>query len=122
LALVLGLRLTAAFCAGRPTPKSSRRTLKKIKETGRSPSAPRLVDSIFLSRRQPEADRLCDDICYRIVDAVKKELKLDKLWSNSNPVTSSTAFHCWPTAPSIFECGSTTNNADRQKQVCLPSF
>jgi glutamate/aspartate transport system substrate-binding protein len=57
------------------------------------------------------------DICYKIVDAVKKELKLDKLEVKLNPVTSSTRIPLLANGTIDLECGSTTNNADRQKQI-----
>src|SRR5258707_1168936 len=57
------------------------------------------------------------DICYRIVDAVKKELKLDKLEVKLNPVTSSTRIPLLANGTIDLECGSTTNNAERQKQI-----
>ena len=59
------------------------------------------------------------DICYKIVDAVKKELKLDKLEVKLNPVTSATRIPLMANGTVDLECGSTTNNADRQKQVCV---
>ncbi len=59
------------------------------------------------------------DICYKIVDAVKKELKLDKLEVKLNPVTSSTRIPLLANGTIDLECGSTTNNAERQKQVCF---
>ena len=57
------------------------------------------------------------DICYKIVDAVKKELKLDKLEVKLNPVTSATRIPLMANGTIDLECGSTTNNAERQKQV-----
>ena len=57
------------------------------------------------------------DICYKIVDAVKKELKLDKLEVKLNPVTSSTRIPLLANGTIDLECGSTTNNTERQKQV-----
>ena len=57
------------------------------------------------------------DICYKIVEAVKKELKLDKLEVKLNPVTSSTRIPLLANGTIDLECGSTTNNADRQKQI-----
>ena len=59
------------------------------------------------------------DICYKIVDAVKKELKLDKLEVKLNPVTSSTRIPLLANGTIDLECGSTTNNADRLKQVAF---
>jgi glutamate/aspartate transport system substrate-binding protein len=57
------------------------------------------------------------DICYKIVDAVKKELKLGKLEVKLNPVTSATRIPLMANGTVDLECGSTTNNVERQKQV-----
>src|ERR1700734_4415983 len=59
------------------------------------------------------------DICYKIVDAVKAELKLDKLEVKLNPVTSSTRIPLLANGTIDLECGSTTNNLDREKQVAF---
>jgi len=59
------------------------------------------------------------DLCYKIVDAVKKELKLDKLEVKLNPVTSATRIPLMANGTIDLECGSTTNNAERQKQVAF---
>jgi glutamate/aspartate transport system substrate-binding protein len=48
---------------------------------------------------------------------VKKELKLDKLEVKLNPVTSATRIPLMANGTIDLECGSTTNNAERQKQV-----
>ena len=53
----------------------------------------------------------------KIVDAVKKELKLDKLEVKLNPVTSATRIPLMANGTIDLECGSTTNNLERQKQV-----
>src|SRR6202045_4870571 len=57
------------------------------------------------------------DLCYKIVDAVKSELKLDKLEVKLNPVTSATRIPLIANGTVDLECGSTTNNAEREKQV-----
>jgi glutamate/aspartate transport system substrate-binding protein len=48
---------------------------------------------------------------------VKAELKLDKLTAEFNPVTSSTRIPLLANGTIDLECGSTTNNTDRLKQV-----
>jgi len=50
---------------------------------------------------------------------VKKELKLDKLEVKLNPVTSATRIPLMANGTIDLECGSTTNNAERQKQVAF---
>ena len=55
----------------------------------------------------------------KIVDAVKKELKLTKLDVKLRPVTSVTRIPLIANGTVDLECGSTTNNLDRQKQVAF---
>jgi len=57
------------------------------------------------------------DLCYRIVDAVKSNLKMDKLEVQLNPVTSATRIPLIANGTVDLECGSTTNNLEREKQV-----
>jgi glutamate/aspartate transport system substrate-binding protein len=59
------------------------------------------------------------DLCYRIADAVKKELRLDKLEVKLNPVTSATRIPLITNGTVDLECGSTTNTLERQKQVAF---
>lgn len=93
-------------------------TLKKIKETGsitlghRESSMP---FSYYDDKQQVVGYSM--DLCMKIVDAVKKELKLTKLDVKLNPVTSATRIPLIANGTVDLECGSTTNNAERQKQV-----
>jgi glutamate/aspartate transport system substrate-binding protein len=115
---MIGLVLAASFCAGTANAEELTGTLKKIKETGaitigfRDSSIP---FSYLDDNQKPIGFAI--DICYKIVDAVKKELKLDKLAVEFNPVTSSTRIPLLANGTIDLECGSTTNNADRLKQV-----
>jgi len=59
------------------------------------------------------------DLCYKIVDAVKANLKLDKLDVKLNPVTSATRIPLIANGTVDLECGSTTNNLEREKQVAF---
>ena len=91
LGLASGLALTAALCASEVRAEELTGTLKTIKESGaitlgyRDSSIP---FSYLDDNQKPVGFAM--DICYKIVDAVKKELKLDKLEVKLNPVTSST--------------------------------
>ena len=110
----------AAWCAAHGVAKVSELTgtLKNIKDTGaitlgfRDSSIP---FSYLDDNQKPVGFAM--DICYKIVDAVKKELKLDKLEVKLNPVTSATRIPLMANGTIDLECGSTTNNAERQKQV-----
>jgi glutamate/aspartate transport system substrate-binding protein len=116
--ILLGLALTAALGASQAGAEELTGTLKNIKETGaitlgfRDSSIP---FSYLDDNQKPVGFAM--DICYKIVDAVKKELKLDKLEVKLNPVTSATRIPLMANGTIDLECGSTTNNAERQKQV-----
>ena len=115
---IIGLALAAALCAGQANAEELTGTLKKVKETGtitigyRDSSIP---FSYLDDNQKPIGFAI--DICYKIVDAVKAELKLDKLAVELNPVTSSTRIPLLANGTIDLECGSTTNNAERLKQV-----
>ncbi|HLJ00016.1 MAG TPA: amino acid ABC transporter substrate-binding protein [Bradyrhizobium sp.] len=93
-------------------------TLRKIKESGtialgfRDSSIP---FSYLDDNQKPVGYAM--DICYAVVDAVKKELKLDRLAIELVPVSSSTRIPLLANGTIDLECGSTTNNPDRQRQV-----
>jgi glutamate/aspartate transport system substrate-binding protein len=115
-----GLALAAALAAGHANAEELTGTLKKIKETGaitigfRESSIP---FSYLDDNQKPVGFAI--DICLTIVEAVKKELKLDNLKTEFNPVTSSTRIPLLANGTIDLECGSTTNNADRLKQVAF---
>ena len=57
------------------------------------------------------------DLCMKIIDQVKAELKMPKLKVKYVPVTSQTRIALMANGTIDIECGSTTNNLTRQKQV-----
>ena len=95
-------------------------TLRKIRETGgialgfRDSSIP---FSYLDDNQKPIGYAM--DICYAIVEGVKKELKLDKLAVELVPVSSSTRIPLLANGTIDLECGSTTNNPERSKQVAF---
>jgi glutamate/aspartate transport system substrate-binding protein len=117
---MFGLAFAAALCAGAAQAEELTGTLKSIKETGtitigyRESSIP---FSYLDDNQKPIGFAM--DICSKIVDAVKKELKLDKLEVKLEPVTSSNRIPLLANGTIDLECGSTTNNAERQKQVAF---
>lgn len=95
-------------------------TLKKIKDSG----------SITIGHRESSVPfSYYDDqqhvvgyaqaLCLKIADAVKAELALPKLDIKLNPVTSATRIPLMANGTIDLECGSTTNNLERQKQVAF---
>jgi len=116
--ILFGFALAAAFGASQAGAEELTGTLKNIKDTGtitlgyRDSSIP---FSYLDDNQKPVGFAM--DICYKIVDAVKKDLKLDKLQVKLNPVTSATRIPLMANGTIDLECGSTTNNAEREKQV-----
>jgi len=93
-------------------------TLKKIKDSGsitighRDASIP---FSYYDDKQQPVGYTL--EMCSRIVDAIKAELKIPKIDVKYQLVTSATRIPLMANGTIDIECGSTTNNLERQKQV-----
>jgi glutamate/aspartate transport system substrate-binding protein len=73
--------------------------------------------SYYDDRQQPVGYAL--DLCLRIVDAVKSELKLPKLEVRYQLVTSANRIPLMANGTIDLECGSTTNNLEREKQVAF---
>ncbi|WJR79472.1 amino acid ABC transporter substrate-binding protein [Bradyrhizobium sp. NP1] len=117
---LVGFALAAALCAAPAGAEELTGTLKSIKDTGvitlgyRDASIP----FSFLDDDQKPIG-FAMDICHAIVDAVKRELKLDKLEVRLNQVTSSTRIPLLANGTIDLECGSTTNNPERWKQVAF---
>ena len=57
------------------------------------------------------------DLCMKFIDAIKKEIEMPDLKINLVPVTSQTRIALMANGTIDLECGSTTNNLTRQKQV-----
>lgn len=93
-------------------------TLKKVKDTGtitigyRESSIP---FSYLDDKQQPVGYAM--ELCMKIVDAVKADLKLPNLKVNLQPVTSGNRIPQLQAGNIDLECGSTTNSVERQKQV-----
>src|ERR1700750_1440497 len=118
LKMLLSVVVVAAFTAGPALAQELTGTLKKIKDTGaitlghRDSSVP---FSYYDDKQQVVGYAM--DLCARIVEGVKNELKLPKLETKLNPVTSATRIPLMANGTVALECGSTTNNLERQKQV-----
>ncbi|HZW37496.1 MAG TPA: transporter substrate-binding domain-containing protein [Candidatus Deferrimicrobiaceae bacterium] len=95
-------------------------TLKKVKETGtitmgiRESSYPL---SYLDDKQQPIGYHI--DICNRIVDAVRRELKMPVIRVQHQPVTSQNRIPLVTNGTVDLECGSTTNNEARARQVAF---
>ena len=116
------IRLVAAGVAAcllaAPASAQESATLKKIKETNtislghRESSVP---FSYYDDKQQVVGYSY--DFQKKVVEAVKKELNLPNLQIKMTPVTSQNRIPLVQNGTIDLECGSTTNNLERQKQV-----
>jgi len=93
-------------------------TLKKIKDSGTITIGHRdasLPFSYYDDKQQPIGYAM--DLCAKIVDAVKAELKMPNLKTAYQLVTSANRIPLMANGTIDLECGSTTNNVARQEQV-----
>ena len=115
--VVLGLTLASALALSQSVLAD---TLAKVKDSGsitmgiRESSYPL---SYLDDKQQPIGYHI--DICNKIVDAVKAELKLSALKVQHQAVTSQNRIPLVTNGTVDLECGSTTNNEARQKQVAF---
>lgn len=95
-------------------------TLKKIKETGTITLGHR-ESSIPFSYYDDKQQVIgySHEMMLKAVDAIKAELKLAKLDVKLMPVTSANRITLVQNGTIDIECGSTTNNTERQKQVAF---
>lgn len=114
----IALGLFAAALAASFGASAQDGTLKKVKDSGaitighRDASVPL---SYYDDKQQPIGYAM--DLCMKIVDAVKAELKMPALKVNYQLVTSANRIPLMANGTIDLECGSTTNNIARQKEV-----
>src|SRR3954469_22810253 len=110
--------LAAAALAFAGTAAAQEGTLQKIKSSGsitighRDASIP---FSYYDDKQQVVGYAV--ELCHRIVDAVKSDLKMPRLETKYQLVTSANRIPLMANGTIDLECGSTTNNLERQKQV-----
>jgi glutamate/aspartate transport system substrate-binding protein len=116
IALLLAAFVSTAACSAQDLTG----VLKRVKDAGEITLGYResSVPFSYLDDRQ-QAIGYSVDLCLRVVDAVKAELKLPGLRVKYNPVTSATRIPLIANGTVDIECGSTVNNAERQQQVAF---
>ncbi|MDH4553839.1 glutamate/aspartate ABC transporter substrate-binding protein [Pseudomonas sp. BN417] len=94
-------------------------TLKKIKETGTITLGHRdaSIPFSYLGTEPGKPVGYSHDIQLKVVEAIKQELGMPDLKVRYNLVTSQTRIPLVQNGTVDLECGSTTNNLERQKQV-----
>jgi len=115
-----GAAPAAAPAAAPERPPEKIDTLRRIRDTGvltigvRETSVP---FSYLDAQKQPQGYSV--DLCLRVADVVKAELKMPRLEVRFVPVSSSNRIPALLEGKIDLECGSTTNTRDRQKQVAF---
>jgi glutamate/aspartate transport system substrate-binding protein len=124
--MLLGPAVAAAqdkvAVAGPPADAAFERidTLKRVRDTStlsigvRESSVP---FSFIDSQKQPQGYSI--DLCLKVADAIKTELKLPRLDVRFVAVTSANRIAMVKEGKVDLECGSTTNTRDRQKDVAF---
>ncbi len=116
---VFGLAFAALAALAVAAPAAAQDgTLKKIKDNGSITIGHRdasLPFSYYDDKQQPVGYSM--EICVRVVDALKAELKMPKIEVKYQLVTSANRIPLMANGTIDLECGSTTNNLERQKQV-----
>lgn len=94
-------------------------TLKKIKESGSITLGHRdaSIPFSYFGNDPQQPIGYSHDIQLKVVEAIKKELNLPELKVRYNLVTSQTRIPLVQNGTVDIECGSTTNNVERQQQV-----
>jgi glutamate/aspartate transport system substrate-binding protein len=116
--IVIAAAVWAACSASAMAQESQ--TLKKIKDTG-SITLGHRESSIPFSYYDDKQQVIgySQELMLKVVDAIKSELKLAKLDTKLMPVTSANRITLVQNGTVDIECGSTTNNTERQKQVAF---
>ncbi|MBI2308665.1 MAG: glutamate/aspartate ABC transporter substrate-binding protein [Rhodocyclales bacterium] len=119
LPTVLSAAVAAAVFAA-PAFAQESATLKKIKDTG-SITLGHRESSIPFSYYDDKQQVIgyAHEIMLKVVDAIKADQKLAKLDVKLMPVTSANRITLVQNGTVDIECGSTTNNTERQKQVAF---
>src|SRR5690348_3742780 len=112
--------VAALACALVTTGALAEGTLEKIKSQGYITLANRdasIPFSYYDNNQKPIGYGM--DLCLKVVDAVKKKLNMPKLEVKYQLVTSANRIPLIANGTADLECGSTTNNLERQQQVAF---
>lgn len=117
-ALAAALATALSTAAALPAQAQESATLKKIKETG-SITLGHRESSIPFSYYDDKQQVIgySHELMLKVVDSIKSELKLAKVDTRLMPVTSANRITLIQNGTVDIECGSTTNNLERGKQV-----
>lgn len=107
--------------SGAAATATNEKTLDKIKKSGEIVVGYRdsSIPFSYIADKPNEPVGYAHDLEMKIVDAVKKKLNMPDLKVRYNLITSQTRIPLVQNGTIDFECGSTTNNKERQQQVAF---
>ena len=115
--LVLAAVAVAFMATIQPASAQESFVLKRIKERGVVNMGHREASVPFAYIKDGNVQGYSIDLCDLFVEKIKKTLKMPNLKVKHVPVTSQTRLALIANGTIDMECGSTTNNLTRQKQV-----
>ncbi len=119
-ALTLAFTVAAAFVAGNVAAQELTGTLKKIRDSGKITMGVRDSSSpLSYTLGGGKYAGFHVELCERAIENIKNQLKLPKLEIQYMAVTSQNRIPLVENGTVDIECGSTTNNTARQKQVAF---
>jgi glutamate/aspartate transport system substrate-binding protein len=116
--LAMSIATVALLAAGIPaSAQEGSFVLKRIKERGVINMGHREASVPFAYIKDGNVQGYSIDLCNKFVEKIKATLKMPNLKVKHVPVTSQTRLALIANGTIDMECGSTTNNLTRQKQV-----
>jgi glutamate/aspartate transport system substrate-binding protein len=112
--------LTVAICASAAHAQEPTGTLAKLQKSGTITLGVRdgSIPFSYLDDKQ-QYQGYSIELCLKVVEALKKQPGLSGLKVVMNPVTSANRIPLMANGTIDLECGSTTNNLERQQQVAF---
>lgn len=116
--------LTSLLCLSLPLCVQAADTLAKIRKTQTLVIGVRETAPFSFTDADKQPLGYSVDLCLKVADAIKKELKMPAMRLQFYSVDSTTRFSALLEDKIDLECGSTTNNAERRKKVAftIPHF
>ncbi|MBI4988314.1 MAG: amino acid ABC transporter substrate-binding protein [Rhodocyclales bacterium] len=120
IAVLQGLTFAASLCIALPALSQDTGTLKKIKDSGAATMGVRESSGgLSFTTGDGKFAGFHVELCQRALADVQKQLGLARLDIKYQPVTSQNRIPLTQNGTVDIECGSTTNNAARQKDVAF---
>jgi len=111
--------LALALVASVASPAMAQDTLKKIKDSGSVTMGVRESSGLSYTIGDNKYVGYHIDVCHKVLADIQKQLGLAKLDIKYQPVTSQNRISLVTNGTVDLECGSTTNNLARQKEVAF---